>query len=204
MNNANILDISINIGNIYLCLFQMVPVNDILDKFYKHGSKLRELLLVHSEAVTAKALDIARTRHLDIDPDRIYAGGMLHDIGIFYVNAPGIYCNGSKPYIMHGIIGAAILRGLKQPEWLVHIAECHTGSGISAEDVRTQQLPLPQRDYLPETLLEKLICYADKFYSKSTPDSEKDIDRIRKSMTKFGQAAVERFEKLHLLFTENQ
>lgn len=180
----------------------MVPVKEILDKYYKRGSKLRELLFVHSEAVTAKAFDIASRRRLDIDPDRIYAGGMLHDIGIFYVDAPGIYCNGSKPYIMHGTLGAEMLRDLKQPDWLVRIAERHTGSGISAEDVRSQRLPLPERDYLPETLLEKLICYADKFYSKTALGKEKDIDRVRASMTKFGTAAMERFEELHRLFTE--
>ncbi|MCM1317669.1 MAG: HDIG domain-containing protein [Bacteroides sp.] len=182
----------------------MVPVKDIFDKFYKRGSKLRELLLVHSEAVAAKALDIARLRRLDLDPDHIYAGAMLHDVGIFYVDAPGIYCNGSKPYIMHGILGAEMLRAHRQPEWLARVAERHTGSGLTAEDIRTQHLPLPEKDFLPETLLEKLICYADKFFSKTSLDTEKDIDRVRASMKKFGPGAMQRFEDLHALFTSDQ
>ena len=143
-------------------------------------------MLVHSEAVAAKALDIARLRRLDLDPDHIYAGAMLHDVGIFYVDAPGIYCNGSKPYIMHGILGAEMLRAHRQPEWLARIAERHTGSGLTAEDIRTQHLPLPEKDFLPETLLEKLICYADKFFSKTSLDTEKDIDRVRASMKNSG------------------
>ena len=79
-----------------------------------------------------------------------------------------------------------MLRAHRQPEWLARIAERHTGSGLTAEDIRTQHLPLPEKDFLPETLLEKLICYADKFFSKTSLDTEKDIDRVRASMKKFG------------------
>ena len=61
-------------------------------------------------------------------------------------------------------------------------------------------MPLPQVDLLPETPEEKLICLADKFFSKSGQMEEKPLDKIRKQMAKFGTASAERFEELLRLF----
>jgi uncharacterized protein len=47
------------------------------------------------------------------------------------------------------------------------VAERHTGTGISYEQIIREQLPIPLQDYTPQTLEERLICYADKFYSKT-------------------------------------
>ena len=41
---------------------------------------------------------------------------------------------------------------------------------------------------------------ADKFYSKSNPLKEKSIEQIRKSMSKYGEASVARFERWYHLF----
>ena len=91
--------------------------------------------------------------------------------------------------------GAA--RGMEELlEPFARICERHTGSGITAEEVRRQQLPIPERDYLPETPAEKLVCLADKFFSKSGDMREKSLDRIRHSMAKFGPGPAERFEAL--------
>ena len=45
----------------------------------------------------------------------------------------------------------------------------------------------------PETLEEQLICYADKFYSKSHPDQEKTVEQAVQSLRKFGEEGVVRF-----------
>ena len=63
--------------------------------------------------------------------------------------------------------GAALLRETGAGEMMARVAELHTGSGLTSAEITQQKLPLPARDYLPSSLLEKLICYADKFYSKS-------------------------------------
>ena len=47
---------------------------------------------------------------------------------------------------------------------------------------------------------EKLICYADKFYSKSNPGKEKTIEKIRKSMARHGNDSLDRFDQLNSLF----
>jgi uncharacterized protein len=80
------------------------------------------------------------------------------------------------------------------------ICERHTGTGITAEEVVAQKIPLPVRDYCPETPEEKLICLADKFFSKSGDMVEKPPAVVRKSLEKFGEDTVERFDALLRMF----
>lgn len=173
----------------------------IIGKYYEEGSALLDLLLTHSEMVARKALAVAEAAGLDIDRDFVYQAAMLHDIGIFRCDAPGIYCHGSEPYIRHGVIGASLLR-LEGLEAYARVCERHTGSGLTAKEIAETGMPLPPVDFLPETLVEKLICYADKFFSKSgDPREEKPLDRVRRSMSKFGPDSLARFDALHALFT---
>ena len=126
---------------------------------------------------------------------------MLHDIGIVMTDAPSIDCHGVLPYICHGIAGADMLRKEGYPEEVARVAERHTGAGISDEDIKELDLPLPQGNYMPETLLERLVCYADKFYSKSGEMKEKSLEKVRDSMSRHSSATLARFEKLHQEFS---
>ena len=65
-----------------------------------------------------------------------------------------------------------------------------------AAEIRERKLRLPERDLLPESAEEKIICLADKFFSKSGAMEEKSVDQIRKGMLKFGEASLERFDEL--------
>lgn len=178
----------------------MKDITTILLKYYEEGSALLNLLLTHSEMVSRKALECAERRHFDVDREFIHRACMLHDIGIVGCDAPSIFCTGKEPYIRHGIIGGEMLRREGMPEY-ARVCERHTGSGLTAKEIAASGLPLPHQDYLPETLEEKLICYADKFYSKSgDPKEEKSIERVRRSMEKFGAAPLARFEELHAMF----
>jgi len=56
------------------------------------------------------------------------------------------------------------------------------------------------RSYMPESLLEKLVCYADCFYSKSGTMLRKPFERVEASMAKFGDDVLLRFRELHRLF----
>jgi uncharacterized protein len=140
-------------------------------------------------------------KHPELKMDRqfIIEAAMLHDIGIFRCDAPGIECFGTEPYICHGRIGAEILRSEGFPRH-ARVCERHTGAGITKEEIIKQNLPLPHQDFLPETLEEKVICYADKFYSKTHPEREKSYEKARKSLAKFGNEGLERFESYHQLF----
>ena len=119
---------------------------------------------------------------------------MLHDIGIFKCDAAGIQCFGTEPYICHGRIGAELLRSEGFPRH-ARVCERHTGAGITKAQIIAQNLPLPQQDFLPETMEEKVICYADKFFSKSHPERERTVEETVKSLEKFGDKGVEIFRK---------
>ena len=173
---------------------------EIISKYYPAGSPLRDIYLRHCRSVADEALEIVRRRGLSLEPDTVEEAAMLHDIGIVATDAPSIHCHGTEPYIAHGIIGASMLRSLGVSEDVARVAERHTGSGLTREEVISQHLPLPPADYLPETLLEKLICYADKFYSKSGDMQRKDLARVRKGLSRFGEDSLRRFDELHEMF----
>lgn len=172
----------------------------IIDKYYPEGTRLRDILIRHSRQVADKALDIMRRKHLDLDPAEVEAAAMLHDIGIFLTDADGIDCHGNEHYLRHGYLGARLLRHEGVDEAIASVAERHTGAGITADDIRQMGLPLPEGDYMPRTLLERLVCYADKFYSKSGDMREKSLERVRQSMLRHSPATLERFEALHREF----
>jgi uncharacterized protein len=177
----------------------MIPV-DIIKKYYQEGSDLYEILLAHSLSVADKALYIAQIHpEINLDKEFIYEASILHDIGIFKTNAPDIYCFGEFPYICHGFLGSDLL---KEEGWSRHALVCerHTGAGLSLENIVKDNLPVPERDMLPVSLEEQLICFADKFYSKTHPDKEKPVDKIRKSLAKYGDDSIKRFDNWCKLF----
>lgn len=174
---------------------------DIIEKLYgKEDSALKRILLVHSRAVAQKALRIVDAHpEMALDRQFVEEAAMLHDIGIIRCDAPGIECFGTEPYIRHGILGAAMLRseGLERH---ARVCERHTGAGLSRQDIVSQNLPLPQQDYLPETLEEQLICYADKFFSKTRLEQKKTIGQAEHSLAKFGEEGLQRFRHWKQLF----
>lgn len=176
-------------------------LDKIIDKYYPAGTRRRDIYMKHCRQVADKALEIARRKALNLDEDDIVTGAMLHDIGIALTDAPGIDCHGALHYMCHGTAGADLLRREGFDERFARIAERHTGAGITADEVAASGLPVPVRDYLPETLLERLICYADKFYSKSGDMKEKPLERVIASMSKFTPATLSRFNALHAEFS---
>ena len=80
------------------------------------------------------------------------------------------------------------------------VCERHTGTGLTLEQIISSQWPLPHRDMQPVSMEEKVICYADKFYSKTRLDHEKSVEEARKSLLKFGEAGIEKFDRWNKLF----
>lgn len=172
----------------------------IINEYYEEGTPLYDILVTHSCSVAQKALDIAEAHpEMNLDKDFIYEAAMLHDLGIFATDAPNIYCFGESLYICHGSIGSQILmkKGFKAHAL---VCERHTGTGISLADIIQNNYPIPHRNMIPETPEEKLICLADKFYSKTKLNAEKSIDKIRIGLAKYGKNSVDRFDKLCKLF----
>lgn len=172
----------------------------VIDKYYTEDNELKHILLVHSQSVAQKALQIVCSHpELHLDADFVREAAMLHDIGIIRTNAPGIQCFGKEHYIRHGLLGAEMMRAEGFPRH-ARVCERHTGAGISKEGIEQQNLPLPLRDFLPETMEEKLICYADKFYSKTHLDREKTVDQALRSIARFGDDGKQRFMEWITLF----
>ncbi len=179
----------------------MTP-EDIIRKYYPEGSLSFSYLLIHSQKVTEAALSIAEHNHaLEPDTELIRWSAMLHDIGIFMTQAPEIGCTGPFPYLAHGYLG----RELMEKEGLYEIApacERHIGVGITLRDMINYNMPLPHREMVPVTIEEKIVCYADKFYSKSEKHltTPKPLEQIRKKIRKYGEDKIAIFEEFVTLF----
>lgn len=169
---------------------------DEIARYYRTQPQLHKLLLAHSRSVADLAVELASLNNLSLSHDDIVVAGLLHDFGIIRTDAPGIFCYGTEPYIRHGVIGASMLRADGVDERFARVAERHTGAGITAADISRLNLPLPQKNYLPETQLERLICFADKFYSKSGDGTRKPLSRVLAGMQRHGQDVAARFNAL--------
>ena len=174
---------------------------EIINKYYVEGSPLWVTLTEHSKAVRNKALNIVSNRpDLEADAQFISEASMLHDIGIYLTNATDLHCHGTYPYICHGYLGRELL---DKEGYHKHALVCerHTGTGLSIADIQLQQLPVPHRNMLPISIEEQIICFADKFFSKSNALTKpKSIDKILKSMRKHGDNQVKQFEAWCELF----
>ena len=168
----------------------------IIEKFYTPGTKLYKILLDHSQIVTEKSLEIARSlSHLNPNLGFIKKAAMLHDIGIYLTRAHSIDCNGEAPYICHGYLGRMLLDELGLPPEYGFVCERHTGAGITRENIMSNDLPLPHRDMVPVSIEEKIICVADKYHSKSPKHADKKITtmQIIEELEKINKDHAKRF-----------
>lgn len=177
----------------------MSPV-ELIDAYYPQDNELKEILLLHSESVAKKSLWIAdRHPELKLDTTFLYEAAMLHDIGIFLTRAESIHCFGTEPYICHGYLGADIVARAGFPRHAL-VCERHTGAGLSLKEIIEQKLPIPHREMVPASLEEQVICFADKFFSKTHLDREKSVEAALKSISRYGAEGVVRFNRWCRLF----
>jgi len=155
-----------------------------------------DAILLHGRMVAGKARAVARRLGDRLDLQFIEEAALLHDIGVALVQAPHIGCHGDEPYIRHGIIGREILEREALPRHAL-VCERHIGVGLTTADIAAQNLPLPPRDMVPESTEERIICFADLFFSKK-PDKlriEKPVDKVRSGLARFDPAKVVIFDR---------
>lgn len=173
---------------------------DIIRKHYDENSACYRTLVAHSRQVADKALEIARMHpEMNLDLKFIEDAALLHDIGVVYTDAPDIDCHGKADYICHGYLGADLLRREGLPRHAL-VCERHTGTGLPLADIEQRKLPIPHRDMQPVSLEEQLICFADKFFSKTKLDKEKPLEKIRAGLERYGADSVSRFDNWYKLF----
>lgn len=169
----------------------------IINKYIVPGSKTYSIYLPHVTLVTTKALKIGRNLNLSEEQLRfIEEAGMLHDIGIVNVRDEYFGCSGTLPYICHLTEGAKILESEGLPKH-AKVAERHAGVGIYKWQIEKQHLPLPPKDYMPETTEEKIIGWSDIFFSK-TPGNllrERSLEEARAVIARFGDEYAKIFDE---------
>ena len=180
----------------------------IVKEFYPEDTPFRRRLLRHGAQVRDKAIAIVEAMGNDappVDMALVEDACFLHDIGCAECRAPELLCEGLQPYITHGQLGAKMLRDYGKRKGIdmepyARICERHISCGLTAAEIRHGTLLLYNRDYMPETVEEKLVCLANKFFSRSEDMREKTVIQVRRYLSHHGETAVRRFNDLCDLF----
>ena len=139
-----------------------------------------DAIMAHSMAVKDLAVRIAALA--DANVDLVTSSALLHDIGRTKTHG-----------IDHASTGARILRERNIDDSIVRIVERHTGAGITNQEATA--LGLPEGDYMPETLEEKIVAQADNLVS-----GEKRIslqETVNHYISKGLDEAASRIVRLH-------
>lgn len=190
------LTVAFDFSHNYFMTHLPIEPETLLERHFHPFPGAFAIVLEHSRLVADKALAIttaAIQRGISVDVEFVREGALLHDIGVSRVHAPRIHCRGSLPYIAHGLAGREILEeeGLFRHALL---CERHIGVGLTVEDIVSQRLPLPERDMVPLSVEERIVCLADLFFSK-TPGGERErtIAEVELSLARFSIAKVQIF-----------
>jgi tRNA (cytidine56-2'-O)-methyltransferase len=134
----------------------------------------------HCKAVRDIAVRIARKAGADVK--LVEAGALLHDIGRSRTHG-----------IRHVLEGAEIAKKLGLSEKIIRIIETHVGAGIPSDEAK--KLGLPEKNFIPETLEEKIICHADNLIEKN---KRQNIEiELEKALLKGMQNYATRLVALH-------
>jgi uncharacterized protein len=112
-------------------------------------------VITHCQAVASLALELAeefRLKNYFVDLALIEAGALLHDLG-----------RSKNHSVHHAVEGMKIAQTEGLPDSIVCIIKRHVGAGITADEAA--QLNWPKDVYVPQSLEEKIVCYADKCIS---------------------------------------
>ena len=142
-------------------------------------------VIKHSQAVSELATEIAKAcieRGIDVNVELVEIGALLHDIGRSKTHS-----------VHHAIVGAEIAESLGLPKTVISIIKRHVGGGIAAKEA--ERLGWPKDVYIPQTLEEKIVSYADKLIegARRVP-----IERTMKKFSeKLSPPVIARIWKLH-------
>ena len=119
-----------------------------------------------------------------VDMELVEIGAILHDIGRSKTHETD-----------HAAVGGNMVRQLGIAEQVARIVDRHIGGGIPEDEARA--LGLPDGVYVPETLEEKIVCYADKLIAGwHEVDISVTVDDFVEKMGS-NHPAIERLWSLH-------
>ena len=130
-------------------------------------------IIKHELAVMREARDIAHNiTKSPVNSKLVKIGALIHDIGRIQTHT-----------LAHGPFGGDIIRQAGLPEELARIAERHSMAGLSPKEAK--RFDLPNRNYIPQTLEEKIVCLADKYHIGSQKVSIQE--RFDRWIAKYGE-----------------
>ncbi|MEL4304717.1 TIGR00295 family protein [Methanococcoides sp. LMO-2] len=127
----------------------MITTSDALKLLKEAGCAAN--VIRHCQVVSQIAVEIAaaqRDSGKDVDLEIVELGALLHDIGRSRTHG-----------IRHALEGVSVAEELGLDPRLVLIIRNHIGAGISRQEALL--LGLPEDDYLPVSIEEKIVCHAD-------------------------------------------
>ncbi|HIE18516.1 TPA: TIGR00295 family protein [Candidatus Bathyarchaeota archaeon] len=149
-------------------------------------------VIKHCKAVSDLAVKIARKckrNGISVNLDLVRVGALLHDIGRSKTHS-----------VHHPIVGAEIAQSFNLPEPIIRIIKRHLGGGLTAEEA--SELGWPVEDYLPETIEEKIVTYADKLIAgERTVLIQETIKKLSKRLG-VQHPSIKRIMNLHKEITE--
>ena len=143
------------------------------------GCKKR--VIIHCCTVRTVAEEMMKK--IDCDRDLVVAGAMLHDLG-----------RAKDHSILHAMIGAQMAEDLGLPSEVVEIIRKHTGAGLDQQDI--DEMGLPQGDYVPRTIEEKIVAHSDNMVSDNAVVNH--MHSVEKLMMKGSRRGAQKVENLHL------
>ena len=142
-------------------------------------------VIAHCEGVAELAKETAEAcqkKGIKVDLALVEIGAILHDIGRSKTHS-----------VDHAVVGAQIAETEGLPESVVAIIKRHVGGGIT--DAEAKKLGWPKDNYIPQTIEEKIVSYADKLVETSERvPIEPTIVKLRKEKM---EKAAERVMRLH-------
>jgi len=141
----------------------------------------------HCIVVSNLAAAIARAcerRGIPVDIKLVEIASLLHDVGRSVTHD-----------VRHGVLGGALARANSFDERIVSIIETHVGAGIPADEA--EDIGLPRRDFMPKTIEEKIVAYADKLMKgKRRVEVDEVLEEFSKTLGA-NHPALNRFRNLH-------
>ncbi|MFP3220250.1 MAG: HDIG domain-containing protein [Candidatus Marsarchaeota archaeon] len=125
-------------------------MREALEVLRKAGANSQ--VISHCVVTSFVAFQLAKAAELmgkTVDEDLVVKAALLHDVGRAFTKG-----------VAHALKGAEYLAGLGYSKELCLAVERHVGAGITRDQARA--LGLPDRDYVPVTLEEKIVSFADK------------------------------------------
>jgi uncharacterized protein len=148
-------------------------------------SGCNDKVIDHCIAVSDLAMEIAakiKSQGKKVDLELVEIGGLLHDLG-----------RAQSHEIDHAVLGVELARSCGLGPELQEIIKRHIGAGITREEAR--KMDLPDDDYIPVTIEQKIVAHADNLLIGTKRISmEKRIHKLQKKGA--GRDRIDRVKNL--------